>query len=386
MNNGQGLNGLTQTEKARSYNRLKRLLYLSELGLGAVYLLALLIYGWSWDLRDLAMQVGGGPVVWVLVYFVLLAIVFEILTLPLSIISGYYLEKYYGLLNQSAYAWTKDLIKSQLVGLFLGAAAIEILYLFLRWAGQWWWLPAGAAFALFFILLAQLTPVVILPIFFKFKRLPDNEFTRRLLGLCTRAEASVLGIYEWGLSTKTRRANAALVGWGPTRRVVLSDSLLSSFTPSEIEVVLAHELGHFRLNHLRWLLVIQILITFLAFILADLIFHWLGPFVGLTHLDDVAGLPLMILIFMAVSLVTLPAVNLVSRLMEKQADLFALTMTELTGSFISAMERLTIMNLGEMDPHPLIELLFHSHPSPVKRIQAAKEFRRNHTGTDHAVH
>ena len=374
-----------RTEKASAYHRLKRRLAVAEYCLGFLYLLALLATGWTFDLRDLAIKAGGGPAVWILLYFVIGALVYEILTLPLNIVSGYLLEKKFGLLNQSGLSWALDLIKAQLVGLALGAIAVEILYLFLRWAGGWWWLPAGAAFALLFIILAQLSPVIILPLFFKFKKLPDDDLTERLLALCRRAGTEVHGIYEWGLSSKTKAVNAALMGWGRTRRVVLADNLLRGFTPSEVEVVLAHELGHQRLHHLPKLLLVQVAVTFLAFLLANAGYRLVGPSFGLGVLSDAAGLPLLVLCFTVVGVLSLPAVNYLSRRFEQRADLFALQLTGLVGSFISTMERLVALNLGEMKPHPVVEFLFHAHPSPARRIQAAKEFRESMRRVD-AVH
>lgn len=380
MTEKNDINGLTQVEKARTYNRLKRRLGYAEFGLGPAWLLVLLISGLTFDLRNLALGLGGGPAVWVLVYFLIAALFLELLTLPLNILSGFFLEKRFGLLNQSASAWTWDYVKAILLSLVLGGAAVELLYLFLSLAGRWWWVPAGGAFALFFVLLAQLTPVLILPLFFKFKPLPETDFSRRLMALCGRAGAPVLGIYEWELSTRTRRANAALAGWGPTRRVVLSDSLLNDFTPSGVEVILAHELGHYRLGHLSKLLGLQIVLTFAAFALADQVYRALGPYLGLHDISDIAGLPLLVLAFIGTGLSVLPLVNMVSRRLERQADDFALKLTGLVGSFISAMERLAALNLAEVDPHPVIEFLFHSHPSPAKRIQAAKDYMRGRQG------
>lgn len=378
--------GRSRLEKARVYNRLKRNLGYGEFAAGVCYLLALLVFGWTFDLREIALRAGGGPVVWVLVYFVLAMLIYEIATLPFSLFSGYFLEKKFGMLKQTFGDWIKDMLKSQAVGLVLGIIAIETLYLFLRIADDWWWFPAGTSFALLFILLAQLLPVLILPIFYKFKKLPDSDLTNKLHDLCGRANARVNGIYEWGLSSKTVRANAALVGWGPTRRVVLSDSLLRDFTPSEIEVVLAHELGHHTYRHLPRLLALQIALTFGAFFLADKLFRFFGPYFGLGNIDDVASMPLLLLVFILAGLVTLPAVNAVSRRYERQADYYALALTGLVGSFISAMERLAALNLSEMEPNPVVEFVFYSHPAPAKRVNAAKEFMYNRSGKTHALH
>lgn len=376
---------MKQSEKAEAYNRIKRRLGYAEFIVGISFL-AFLASGPTFDLRNLAVSAGGGPVVWILVYFVIGVVFYEILTLPLNYLSGYFLEKRFGLLNQSFSDWVKDLLKAQVLGLVLGIIAVETLYLLIRWTPDWWWLPAGTVFAVFFVVLAQLTPVVILPLFFKFEKLPEDDRTTRLNEICRSAGVKVMGIYEWGMSEKTVKANAALVGWGSTRRVVLSDSLLNDFNASEVEVVLAHELGHHRLGHLPKLLILQILVTFTAFLAADLFFNLLGPSLGIEIMEDIAGMPLFALVFTAVGLLTMPVVNAVSRALERQADAFALQLTGLVGSFISAMERLAVMNMSEIQPGPVIEFLFHSHPSPASRIAAAKEFLKQNKGSDRAVH
>jgi STE24 endopeptidase len=192
-----------QVEKAKSYNRLKRRTAILEFCFSFVFLTALLTFGWTLDIRDLAAEAGGGPAVEVLVYFLLIAVVFELISFPIGFYGGYTVEKRFGLLRQTIGQWFFDLLKSQGLGLFLGALAVETLYLLIRWTGWWWWLPAGAIFALFFVVLAQLMPILILPLFFKFQKMPENDLTHRLIDLCHKAGARIIGVYEWSLSSKT---------------------------------------------------------------------------------------------------------------------------------------------------------------------------------------
>jgi STE24 endopeptidase len=365
-------------QKVRRYRRARRFYSVIELTLISAVLVVLLVTGLTFELERMAYELAKTFAMRIMIYFCLIMIILEVITLPLAVISGYRIEKRAGLLNQSFGDWFKDLAKSQLIGLVLGIIAVETLYLCLHLAGAWWWLPAGMVFALFFVVLAHIYPVLIMPIFFKFRRLPENTLTRRLYELGQRAGLDLIGIYEWGLAEKNRRANAALIGWGSTRRILLTDSLLFHFTPLEVEVMVAHELGHHRLNHLRWLLLFQCGVVFLAFGLADVIFRAVGPFHGLTRLSDPSGMPLMGLTFLLVSFLTLPFIHLISRSMEKQADQFALALTGLIGPFISAIERLCYLNLSEMNPPRWIEVLLYSHPAPDRRIQTAKEFMRRY--------
>jgi STE24 endopeptidase len=378
-------NMLNQVEKAKAYQRRGLALSLAGFLFSVAFMFLLLASGLTFDLRDLAASFGGGPTVWVIVYLALAGLAYKIISAPLAVLR-YRLEKNFDLLNQSWRGWAWDRLKAGLLGFVLGIVAVETLFLFFRIAGGWWWVPAGAVFALFFILLAHLAPVAILPLFFKFQKLPENDLTRRLSELCHEAGVPVMGIYEWGLAAKTRRANAALVGFGSTRRVVLSDTLLKEFTPSEIEVVLGHELGHHVLRHIPILMTLQIVLTFIGFFLADLIYYDLGPELYLTSIADPAGLPLLGLIFTNLSLAAMPLANGISRRLEARADDYALKLTGLAGSFISAMERLTALNLAELEPHPAVEFLLHGHPAPSKRISAAKDFRRGQRGPNDAVH
>jgi STE24 endopeptidase len=377
--------GISPSEKAASYNRAKQRLAFAQAGLWVLYLVYL-IQGGARDIRWLVMAIGGGPVVWVGLYFVVAAGIFELISLPFTVASGYLLEKKYDQLTQTLKSWIWDLIKAQIVGMVLGLIAVELLYVFIRSTGIWWWLWAGGAFALFFVVLAQISPILILPVFYKFRKMDDQPLTDRLMALCRRAGEKVMGVYIWDLAVKTRKANAAVVGLGATRRVILADTLLDGFTASEVEVVLAHELGHHRLHHMPIILILNVAVALAAFFAADLAFHFVGPHIGFPDLADVGGMPLLAAVFTVVVLCAMPVVNGLSRRLEYQADWYALRLTGLVGSFISTMERLSAMNLSELKPNPAIEFLFHSHPTPAKRIEAAKQFRRMQVRSTDAVH
>ena len=376
------MNGPGPIEKAKIYHRIKLKLGLTEFGLWLLFLALLLFTEVGGVIQDLALSTGSSPLIWVLAYYVQTSILFEIINLPLTILSGYYLEKKFNLLNQSPGSWTRDLLLSWFISLLLGAGAVEIIYLCILKFGIWWWLPAGAFFSFFLVVLAQLAPVLILPLFFKFKKLPDSELTSKLQALCDRVGAGTTGIYEWGLSAKTQKANAAVIGLGASRRVALSDSLLEKFTPSEIEVVLAHELGHHLNKDMFILLTVQSAASFAIFYLGGVLYMLLGPFFFVNSLQDIAGLPVLALVFTFLILILLPILNAQSRRLERRADLFALQNTGLAGSFISAMERLAALNLSIMTPHPLEEFLLYSHPSPSARIAAAKDFLHKAKGRD----
>lgn len=335
-------------------------------------LLLLMFSGWSIGLRSLAERVTSSPALSLLIYLALFGLIFEVLGLPLDYLKGYWLEHRYSLSNLTFGAWVKDQLKGLAVGGGLAALGVEFIYWTMRrWAGDWWIISA-ATFVAFFILLANLAPVLLFPIFFKFKPIEDSNLTERLLELSRRAGTRVRGVFEWKLSEKTKKANAALVGLGNTRRIILSDTLLEKFEADEVEAVLAHELGHHVHHHVFRGIVVQTVTTFLGFYLAKAcLAHW-GPALGFRGIADFANLPLLILVGTGLSVLLLPGVNAYSRWLERQADAYALGAIRDRSAFISSMEKLAQINLSERQPPAWIEFIFHSHPSIEKRIAYAQ--------------
>ena len=262
-----------------------------------------------------------------------------------------------------------------MVGALLALLGAETLYALLR-ATPWWWLWGTAIFLAGYAGLAWLAPVWLLPLFYRLVPLDDVNLRDRLLRVAARAGVPVLGVWVLDQSRKSRTANAAVVGLGATRRIVIFDTLIKEFSADEIEVVLAHEMAHQVHNDIGRGLLVQGALTLATFWLAD---HGLRAGIerlGLTGLADLAGLPLFGLILMGVGLVSLPLGNGWSRRVERQADDFALQMSGHPAAFIAAMERLGTLNLAERDPHIVKEILLYSHPSIGRRIRRARNLLR----------
>ncbi len=364
---------MANEDKATRYHRLRRGAALAGTALGALFLILLLVTGWSAGLRGLAVSAAGSSfTLTVIVYVVLIALLTEAVQLPLAFYQGVTLERRYGLSTQAPARWWLDRLKAGAVGLLFAVGAALIVWWLLRWSPGRWWLIAALCFALVLVVLAQLAPVLLLPVFYRFKPLDRPALVARLVALAGRAGASVIGVFEWQLSDRTRKANAALTGIGRTRRILLSDTLLSEHSDDEIEVVLAHELAH-HVHHDIWKgIALEGALLLLGFFLADRVLDAsIGRF-GIVARDDVAAMPLLLLAGGAVSLVLLPVANAVSRAHERRADRYALDMTGNAAAFISAMRRLAAQNLAEERPSRLVEILFHSHPSAAARVDAAR--------------
>ncbi|MBZ5670298.1 MAG: M48 family metallopeptidase [Acidobacteriia bacterium] len=365
---------MQDSARVKRYHRTGRILRVAGFLVDLAVLLILLFAGWTLALRTLALHGSARPWIAVLIYLGLFGIITQGTGLPLDFLQGFWLEHRYGLSNLTLAGWVKDELKGVALGGALAALGIEFLYAAMRRWPEHWWILCSVVFIGFFILLANLEPILIFPIFFKFKPLENPSLTERLLALSRRARTRVKGVFEWKLSEKSKKANAALTGLGNTRRIILSDTLLAQFQDEEVEAVLAHELGHHVHRHMFQGIVIQGGTTFLGFYLIHRTLGWLSPHFGFQGRADFANLPLLALVTVALSLVLLPAVNAHSRSMERQADAYALRAISSRDAFISSMEKLAELNLAERRPHPWIEFIFHSHPSIEKRIAFAQRF------------
>jgi STE24 endopeptidase len=359
------------TGEARSYHRWQLRLGAVGILLTAGYLTALLTTGAAAHLRDL---LAARTHQWWLAVpsaLLILGAGHQLLALPVSWLSGFLLPRHYGLSHQRLLSWLWDRAKGSLIGAGLATAATLIVYGLLR-STPWWWLWAAAAFFVGYALLALVTPIWLLPLFYRLTPLAEGDLRSRLLRLAERARVPAVGVWIADQSRRSRTANAAVTGLGRTRRILLFDTLVNRFEPDEVEAVLAHELGHHVAGDVWRGLALQGAITLAAFWVADRALAAGAGALGLSGPADLAGLPLLGLVTMGVSLIALPVINGCSRRVETRADDFALSLTGAPGPFIGAMERLASLNLAERDPHFLKELVLYSHPSVGRRIARAR--------------
>jgi STE24 endopeptidase len=337
----------------------------------------LLATGWTGTLRDIAYKATFQHYsLAVFLYVLMLLLIGKILGLGLDYYS-FRLEHRYQLSNLRLRAWVRDEIKGFLVEMVLAGIVAELLYFIMRQAPQHWWLIAWAAFLGLFVLLAQLAPVVLFPVFYKFAPLENEELKARLVRLGERAGTRVRGVYQWKLSEKSKKANAALTGLGSTRRIILADTLLANYSTDEIEAVLAHELGHHVHRHIFKSILVQAGITFVGFWAANWVLHYTMDRLHVFEtLSDFANLPLLLLVVTVLSFLVLPLLNAYSRYNERQADRYAFQSIATVAPFISAMNKLAEQNLAERSPSQLVEWFFHSHPAISRRVAAAEAWAK----------
>lgn len=362
--------------KAAVYQAIKRRLTLFHLILTPVLLAVLISSGWTFGMRQNAIVLAGTSD-WgiVAVYFSLFSLFFLIFDLPLSFYSEFVLEHRFGLSNQSFTSWLWDLGKKTLLSFVFSLVLLECLYLLMRQCPASWWLWAWAAYAFVSYILGKVFPVVIVPLFYKYGRLDDKELEAKILRLAARFDMPVGNVYSLNLSKTTKKANAAFMGIGKTKRVVLSDTLINHFTHPEVEVVVAHELGHYKHHDVWRLLGFGLVASFFAFAAGFWGMQTLATAFSFNSAADVAGLPLLFLIFYAVNLALTPIINGYSRRRERAADTFALKALETPEVFISCMKKLGEQNLADPDPPAWYEWFFYDHPSIGKRLAMARQGR-----------
>jgi STE24 endopeptidase len=358
---------------------LRRRLIPVSLALGLTWTLGWLAGGVAVDVRRALTDLTASRALVVTLFGGLFAAGYALLNLPLSYYGGFVLPHRFGLSTSSRRDWALDRVKMALVGGALGLFVVQALYLALTAWPRTWWLPVGLGYWLFSAGLTALAPLLIAPLFFKFTPLSveHQALAERLTALAEQAGTHVQGVFRFDMSRRTKAANAALMGLGRSRRIVLADTLLNEFTPDEVETVLAHELAHHVHRDIPLGLLVQSLVTLIGFWLTSLALTWGVEHFELTGVGDVAGLPWLTLALGAFGLLTLPLANGWSRRRERLADRYAVQATGKPLAFASALAQLADQNLGEVDPPRWVELLLYSHPPLGKRIAAARAAARH---------
>lgn len=356
---------------ARKLRKKRRRYSISHLGVLIVFLVVLLA-GESVALRSWVTSFGlPGWVAASLFLFVLYAIG-SALGWPYAYVGGYLLERGFGLSTQSRRSWATDQVKSFALGVAALLAAGNVLLWLLAAFPVIWWLVAWGLGIGVSLVLGFIAPVLLAPLFYRFKPLQDAALRSRFEALAARAGVPVLGVFEMGASAKTRRSNAAVMGLGRTRRIVITDTLLQAFTPEEIDTVLAHELGHQRFGDPIRGVLVGAAISLAMWSVAAFAYAATYPIVGVASLGDMAGLPLLVLYSGIVSTALGPLELGWSRRREARADRFSLEITRNPAAFAAAMVKLNDQNLSIANPKPWEKVLFYSHPPGRERVDAAR--------------
>jgi len=360
--------------RAKQYALINRRLMLVDIVISGIYILAWLLFGWSDALKEWLQGTITNDWLLVPAYVVIIGGIMFVINLPLSFYQGFTLPHRFELSTQSLRGWIADQIKGLLLAGIFGMIVLEIIYAVLRASPTLWWLWAALILLVFNVILANLAPTLLMPLFNKFVPLGEEhaELANRLLSLAKRSGTYVRGVFKFDMSKRTRQANAGLTGLGNTRRIVIGDTLLSEFTPDEIETVMAHELGHQVHKDIPLGIIFGSLTTLAGLYLASLGLSWGVKTFSFSSSADIAAFPLFVIVMGLYGLVTMPLENGFSRWRERQADEYALQLTHNGKAYASALRRLANQNLSEAEPEAWVEWLLYSHPALGRRIAMAE--------------
>ncbi|MDF1545561.1 MAG: M48 family metallopeptidase [bacterium] len=344
------------------------------LGIMAIFLFT----GLSAKLRDWA---GKIPLrffaVWVfLILFLILNYIFEF---PSHVYRSFIVESDYGFMNQTFFEWLKEDLIGLGLSALMGIIPMWFLYRLISKMKRWWLAFSIGAFP-FLVLMVVLIPMYVSPLFNDFVPLEDKQLESELLTLASSVGIEGSDVFQVNSSKQTTKVNAYVTGLFGTERIVLYDNLINNFTYDEIKFVMGHEMGHYVMDHIWYGLSLSIFLIAFSLWLTDRTIHsvirrFKGRF-KFDKLSDIASLPLLLAYLSIVSMLSSPISSSVSRYMEHQSDIFGMEKTEVTGeAAATAFDKLSVLNLSDPDPHPLIEFWFYSHPALKKRMEFVRSVR-----------
>jgi Zn-dependent protease with chaperone function len=350
--------------------------------LAAMLIGALVLFsGLAAKLRDIAVVLGRSRWVQLLVVLVLFTVVMMVLTFPLAWYGDYALEHQYGLSSQSLGAWVLDLLKATLVDLaFLGVLPILALaYRVIEKRPRRWWLWIALGTLPLTVASVLLQPLVVDPLFNKFTRLHDPHLEARIVALAERAGIPGRRVYEVDKSQQTKAYNAYVNGFGVSQRIVLWDTMLQGMKEDEILFVMGHEMGHYKLGHI-WKGIAASAVAGFAFfgvvaLIAGAAVRRFGATWGFHELHDPASLPLLMTVITLVLFLSDPLVNGYTRIVESQADVFALEITRDNDAGARTFLKLASQNRSNPEPPAWIRLMLYSHPTLSDRLRLALTYR-----------
>jgi STE24 endopeptidase len=369
----EGIVPLSAHQKAADYTVAKSRLGLLEIAFGAAVLLAWTLLGGLDTLNQALVRWLGTGMTQQLALLAAVAVIGSLLDLPFSLYQTFVVEERFGFNKMTWKLWASDFIKSTVLGAALGLPLAAVILWLMDAAGAQWWIWAWGVTSLFLLFVQFIFPIFIAPLFNKFEPLKDEELKARITSLMQRCGFVAKGFFVMDGSKRSAHANAYFTGFGASKRVVFYDTLISRLSPDEVDAVLAHELGHFRLKHIAKRIAATYVLSFLAFALLGWLSSQVWFYTGLGVRPNMEGPndALALLLFMfALPVFTFfiaPLMAQFSRKHEFEADAFAAAQT--SGKHLgSALLKLYEDNASTLTPDPVFVKFYYSHPPASERL------------------
>ena len=366
---------MSETEsKSKEYNRKKFEFSIYSLFFTVILYMTIYFAGISRAISIFSFAVSTNYFLALTLYLFIFSLLEAVISFPLSFYGSYMLEHKYGQSNETKGAFLLDDIKGFFVKLILYTILFNIIYGLILISPENWWFYATIVSIGLVVILTKLVPVLLIPLFYKLEPITDEELLSRLRALCMKSNIKLIGIFSINLSKKTKAGNAGFAGIGSTKRIMISDNILASYTYDEIETIIAHEIGHYIHKDLIKGIFLQAILFLFSFFIIHLTMTKLVSLIGLQGLSDFSGFPIFLIISLIISLIVLPIINTITRQLEYAADKTAFELADHKCAFISALTKLTEQNLGEFEPNPIKEFIFYNHPSTKKRVERIRNY------------
>jgi STE24 endopeptidase len=366
-----------QREKSNAYFEDGYWLILWNFILAAAISVFLLASRLSARLRDLAERMSRFKPLQVTLYAIPYLLLTYVLSFPLNLYQNFYREHQYGFATQSFAPWFREQLLGFTITLIGGTLLLVVLYAVFRRTPRTWWIWATIVTIVFSGALVFIAPIYIEPLFNTYKPITDPKIRDPILAMARANEIPVKQVFEVDASRQTTRVSANVSGLLGTTRVALNDNLLKQCTLPEIRAVMAHEMGHYVLNHGAKLLTYLGILILVGFALTRILFdaavrRW-GERWGVRGLADPAGLPLLVLILSTLLFIATPILNTVVRITEREADAFGINTSREPDGMAKVALKLGVYR--KLDPTPLEEFIFFDHPSGRARIRMALDWK-----------
>jgi len=322
----------------------------------------------------LARSVGVGTVTCGLVFAAVLGVGGKIISLPFSIYGTFVIEERYGFNKTTARTFVGDILKGALLGVIIGGPVLALVIWFFDAAGSLAWLYCWGAVVAFQVCLVFVAPYTIMPLFNKFEPLDEGPLKEGIEEYAAAQKFRMKGVFKMDGSRRSARSNAFFTGFGRSRRIVLFDTLIEKHTVPELVAIVAHEMGHYKKRHILWGMIRSIVQAGLMFFLLSLMMGNEGVFEAfrMEHVSVYAGLFFFGFLYTPVGMVISVVEHAISRRQEYQADRFAVETAGDVGAMVSGLKKLSVDNLSNLTPHPMVVWLGYSHPPVLERIAALR--------------
>lgn len=361
---------MVSSDNAKAYARERYVLFFIGT---AVTFFFLIVYQLTFSgfFKSFAFSVQTNFYIATTIYIALFSLLHYAVSLPAHYYSSYMLEHKFSLSNQNLYSWGKDELKKGIISFLIFLCIINIFYFLLRLTGGLWWIWLAAFWVLFTVIFTRLVPTLIIPLFYKYSVLENANLKKRIKDTAKKAAIDLIDIFQIDFSKKTKKANAAVVGMGKSRRVLLADTLLTNFSDDEIESVCAHEFAHHKLYHMLKHIIFSSVLTAVGFYILSLLMQRIVITFHADAIYDLKIFPSFMIVLFIFNFFMMPVDNAFSRMLEKEADMLCLDLTGNPQAFIHTMDKLARMNLSDRNPPKIIKHMFYSHPPISERIEMA---------------